>query len=321
MNGVAQALEACILSGAVFTSICAALVVPAAAWLAMRSLAPAIQKMNGDWRAQAALAAFAASIPGALFLFLVTDGLATSASSACLQTIPGRALFGTLAGLMLAAIARSLVLAARRNREARQTVAAALPAPARLARIAADAGVNAYHLPDDAKSIVMLYGGRRPSVYVSTKAQRDLSDDELLAALHHERAHQRRQDHRIAPLLYFLTGLLPLPVGDLVSTYRRAREFCADDCALHHVAPADLASALLQMVAPRSAAPAYAAAFAESAAMHDRLRALLLHQAPTINGRRRAVLTVALLLIAAMGAAAPQISSLVFHCSNMWPSS
>lgn len=320
MNGVAQTLVACIVSGAVFASICAALVVPAIAWIAVRLLAPAIHKMNGDWRAQAALAAFAASIPGALFLFLVGYGLVTSASSPCLQTIPGRALFGMLAALMLAAIVRTIVQAMRRSRDAANTVAAALPAPPRLARLAVQAGVSVYHLPDDVQSIVMLYGGRRAAVYVSTKALHDLSDDELLAALHHERAHQKRGDHRIAPVLYFLTDLLPLPVGDLVGTYRRSREFCADGGAVQHVASSDLASALLQMAAPQNA-PAHAAAFAEAAVIPDRLRALLLHEVPNVNQLRRAVVIAALLAIVAGGVAVPQIASVIFHCSNMGLSS
>lgn len=320
MNGVAQALVACIVSGAVFASICAALVVPLIAWIAVRSLTPAIQKMNGDWRGQAALAAFAASIPGALFLFLVTYGLATSASSVCLQTSPGRALFGTLAALMLAAIGRAIVHALHRSRDAAHAVARSLPASPRLARIAAQAAVSAYQLPDDAQSIVMLYGGRRAAVYVSTKALRELSDDDLLAALHHERAHQMRGDHRIALVLYFLTDLLPLPVGDLVRAYRWSREFCADGHALQHVSSSDLASALLQMVAPQSG-PAHAAAFAEAAVLHDRLRALLLHEVPKASQLRRAVMTAALLAIVAVGAAVPLVAPLFVHCSNMGLSS
>lgn len=321
MNAVAQALAACILSGAVFASICAALIVPFIAWLAVRSLAPAIHAMHGDWRAQAALAALAASIPGALFLFLVVYGLATSGSSACLQTVPGRALFGTLAALMLAAIARTIVQATRRSRDAANAVATALPASSRLARIAAQAAVNAYHLPDEVQPIVMLYGGRQPAVYVSTKALRELGDDELLAALHHERAHQTRGDHRIAPILYFLTGLLPLPAGDLVRAYRRSREFCADGGAVQHVASSDLAAALLQMVGRQRELPANASAFSEGDAMRDRLRALLLPEVPKVSRFRRTVVTVALCTIVAGGAAIPQIASLIVRCSGMGSSS
>lgn len=317
MNAVAQTLIACVLSGAVFTSICAALAVPISAWIALRLLAPLIQKMNGDWRAQASAAACAASIPGALFLFLVVYGLATGASSVCMQTIPGRILFGALVVMMLAAIARAIVQAVRRSHDASRTVATALPAPLRLARLAERAGVVAYLLPEDEQSIVMLYGDRTPAVYVSSKALHDLSDEELLAALHHERAHETRGDHRIAPVLYFLSDLLPLPVGDFVSTYRRSREFCADDYAVQRVAASDLASALLHMLAPQSAPPAHAAAFAEVTIARDRLRALLLNHRPAPNHFYRAVVAAALVAIAAGGVAVPQVASLVFHCSQM----
>jgi len=317
MNPIAQTLVSCIATGAVFTSICAALAVPIGAWIAVRFLAPTIHKMDGDWGAQAALAACAASVPGALFIFLVAYGLATSASSPCLQTIPGRILFGTLVATMLAAIARATIHAIRRNRDAARTVAGRLPASSRLMRIAARAGVTAYILPEDSQSIVMLYGGQRPEVYVSSKSLRDLSDEELLAALHHERAHQSRGDHRIAPLLYFLTDLLPLPVADLVNTYRRSREFCADQCAVQHINASDLAGALLRMVAPRNVTPAHAAAFSETVVVRDRLRALLLDEGPKPNYLRRVILTVSLSAVFASGVAVPQIAALVLHCSKM----
>lgn len=317
MNAVGQTLLSCIATGAVFTSLCAALAIPIGAWIAVRFLAPAIHKMDGDWRAQAALAACAASVPGALFIFLVVYGLATGASSPCLETITGRILFGTLAATMLAAIARAIVHGIRRNRDAARTVIPALPASTRLARIAGHAGVAASILPDDAQSIVMLYGGRRPKVYVSIKALRDLNDEELLAALYHERAHQLRGDHRIAPLLYFLTDLLPLPVADLVDTYRRSREFCADQGAVQHVSAADLAAALLRMAAPHNAMPAHAAAFAETAVARDRLRALLLGDWPKPNHLRRVILTASLSAVFAAGIAVPHIAALVLHCPKM----
>lgn len=317
MNAVAQTLITCIASGAVLESICAALAIPVFAWIAVRSLAPTIHRMNGDWRAQAALAAYAASIPGALFLFLVTYGLATGASSPCLQTIPGRILFGSLAGMMLTAIARAIVQAIRRNRDARRIVANVLPASARLAQIAARANVTAHLLVDDEHAIVMLYGESKAAVYVSSKALHDLNDEELLAALHHERAHQTRGDHRIAPLLYFLTDLLPLSVKDLVSTYRHSREFCADACAVKHVAAPDLAAALLQMIAPQGRTPAHAAAFAESAVLHERLRALLLGELPKPNRWRRVLVAASLSAIVVGSVAVPYVATFAVHCSHM----
>lgn len=316
MNAIAQALVSCIASGAVFASICAALAVPAAAWLAIRFLAPAIHRMDGDWRAQASLSGYAAAIPGGLFLFLVAYGLLSSASSPCLQTVPGRILFGTLGAMMLAAIVRAIVQAIRRDREAANTVATALPPSRRLARLAARADVVSYVLPEDAEPIVMLFGRRNPAVFVSSRALRDLSDRELLAALHHERAHRTRGDHWIAPVLYFLTDLLPLRSSDLVSAYRRSREFCADQCAVRHAAAPDLAAALLRMIAP-GAAPAHAAALAETSAVRDRLRALLAADLRKPNLIRRALVAIALSSIVAAGVAAPQIAGLVFHCSRM----
>lgn len=321
MNALAPALIGCIASGAVLESICAAVAVPFLAWIAIRALTPLIRRMNGDRAAQAAFGACAAAIPGALFLFFVTYGLATSASSPCLETVPGRILFGSLAGMMLAAIGRAILQAIHRNRDARRAVAGALEPPARLARIAARANVAAALLADDERPVVMLYGEKNPVVYVSTKALDDLTDGELFAALHHERAHQDRRDHRIAPLLYFLTGLLPLSVNELVATYRRSREFCADARALAHVAAPDLATALLKMVAPQGPMPAQAAMFAESAVVYERLGVLLLGDPCTPSPRRRFLLAAALALIVVAAVATPYLAALVVHCSQMGMSS
>lgn len=322
MNGVAQALIACIATGAVFTSMCAALAVPTVAWFAVRALAPQIRQMNGDPSGQSVFAAFAASIPGLLFLILVGYGIVTSISSACLQTLPGRVLFGALASLMFAAISRAFARAVARHGEAVQLTADRRPACARLTRIAASARVAAYEIADESRAVVMLFGskmfGRKPAVYVSTRALRDLSDSELLAALHHEAAHQRRGDHRIAPLLYFFADLLPLPVGDLVLLYRRSREFCADQCAVRHVAPAELAAALLRMVHPLTKSVAHAAGLAEHDTVYDRLNVLLRNtdpQQPRLL--HRIALTASLLAIVAMGAFTPQVAQLFFHCSRM----
>lgn len=321
MNALAQVLIGCIANGAVVQSICGAVTIPLLAWIAIRMLMPAIRGMNGDWRAQAASAACAACIPGALFLHLVAYGLATSAPSPCLQTVSGKILFGSLAGMMLAAVARAVLQAIRRDRDAAAVVAMALPAPARLAEIAARVNVKAQLLADDERSVVMLYGKSKPAVYVSTKALRDLSDDQLFAALHHERAHQDRSDHRIAPLLYFLTDLLPLPVNEAVTIYRRSREFCADACALGHVAAPDLAAALLQMIAPQGPTPAHAAAFAESAVLHERLRALLLSDQRKPNRCLRLLVAAALSAIVVAGVAVPHLAALAVYCSQMGVSS
>ena len=315
MNALVQTFVSCVATGAVFTSFCAALVVPVFAWIAVRSLAPAIHRMSGDWRPQAALAAWSASVPGGLFVFLVLYGLASSGSAPCLQTIPGRTLFGTLAAMMLAAIARAIAHAFRRKGEATRICATAVAPSTNLAHMASRVGVVAFEIPDNAQSIVMLYGERNPAVYVSTKALYDLSEDELLAALYHEHAHQTHGDHRVAPALYFLADLLPLSVADLVETYRRSRELCADQCAVQHVAASDLAGALLQMVSPKSASPVHAAAFADATVLHERLHALLFGDLPTPNHFRRVVVAASLFAIVAVGVSVPPLASLIFHCS------
>jgi Zn-dependent protease with chaperone function len=280
-------------------------------------LAPAVRRADADPAAQSLFAVWAAAMPGTVFLALTTYGLATAASSACLQTVPGRTLFGALAAVAIGAVVRAAARAIRRMREAASAVSTAFPAQARLSRIAGSVGITAYELPDDTEPIVMLFGSTEPRAYVSCRALRDLNDDELRAALHHERAHRERGDHRVAPVLYFLTDLLPLPLDDFVVTYRAAREHCADRMALRHARAIDLAAALLRIARPQPA-PAHAAALAETALVRDRLNALLrpgCHE--PLSALSRSVLTFAFAAISAASIAGPAIAALLLQCATM----
>ena len=116
MNQIAALLVACLTSGAMFTSLCAALIVPPLAWLGVRALTPSIEAMHDDRYWQAGLAALAASVPGALFLGLVALGIAEGTNSPCLQLTAGKMLFVLLATLVAAAIGRSIVRAQHRGR-------------------------------------------------------------------------------------------------------------------------------------------------------------------------------------------------------------
>lgn len=317
MNQLIQTFVACVATGTLFTSLCAALSVPVATWLGVRLLAPAIRARSHEYNAQSALSAWAAAAPGAVFLFLVAYGLVSGFGSTCLQTLSGRVIYAGLAIVMLGAIARALLRAVRRHREAARAISGAVPPAARLSRIAADAGIDVAELPDEAEPIVMLYGSVRPRAYVSRKALRTLSDSELFAALQHERGHRERGDHQIAPILYFLTDLLPLPVGDLLETYIRAREYCADSFALRHANAAEIAAALLRM-SRSGGAPAYAAAFSDADLVRDRLNVLLRPNTLSVSfALPRLILVLALGVIWSVSVIAPLISMVIFQCSSM----
>lgn len=317
MNHITALVVACLSSGAMFTSLCAALIVPPLVWLGVRALTPSIEAMHDDRHWQAALAAFAASVTGALFLGLVALGIAEGATSPCLQLTAGKIIFAFLAALVAAATGRSIVRANKRQRELRAMLANAEPARGRAARIAAEVGIPLFEVRDEREMLIMVANAPHPGAYVSTFSLRQFDDAELRAALFHERAHIERGDHRLTPWLYFLTDLLPLQVDRLIAVYRCSREFCADDCALSHVKRTDLASALLRVA--RGAAPTelrpVVAAFAERDAVYGRLEALLRPESDAVpNRRRRGIVVAALAVIVAFGAAVPAATVLV-HCS------
>lgn len=316
MNQLAAVVAQCLASGAVFTSLCAAFIVPPILWLGVRSLTPALAAMSDDSRWQSALAATAAVLPGSVFLLLVIFGIAEGASSPCLQLTAGKVLYALLALLIAGAIARALVGAYMRNRQLHLLLGNAAPAIGKAAQIANEVGAKLFQIDDETVMLVVAAATPQPGVYISTGALRRFDDAELRAALFHERAHIDRGDHRIAPWLYFLTELLPLPVDKLIDIYRYSREFCADRCALTHVERTDLAAALLRIARGPLASPTIGAAFAERDAMYGRLDALLrpkAEQQPDL--RLRSFVAVTLFLLFAIGLALPLTATFLMHCN------
>lgn len=273
MTDVWNFLVACWMSGTLLRSVCALVVVPTGAWLAIRLIAPMLARGVDDPGWQAPLAAAAASIPGLLLILLATAALIAGTDAACRDNPVGQVLFTVIVSVSALSLARALVLSARRLNEAERLVRASLPADARLARLAARASISARVIEDDALCFVLARVWR-PVVLVSSAALERLSDLELSAALHHERGHARRGDQLIAAALSFLVDLVPLPAMDLVHMYRRAREIAADHHALRDVEATALASALLRFVRPRQAVAATAALGGEST-IRERLRLLL----------------------------------------------
>ena len=318
MNQVAAVIAQCLASGAVFTSLCAAIIVPSLVWLGVRALTPTIAAMGDDPRWQSTFAAAAALLPGSLFLALVLFGIVDGSSTQCLQYAAGRVMYGLLIVLIAAAIARAIIRARVRNRELHALLAAAKPASGHAAQVAAEVGLALFEIEDERAMLIAASGTPRIGAYASTGVLRTLEAPELRAALFHERAHIDRGDHHIAPWLYFVTDLLPMPLGRLIDIYRCSREFCADHCALEHVERTDLAAALLRVARGLSALPATGAAFAERDAMHGRLDALLRPGADRqANLPRRRFVAVALVSLLALGLALPVAATIFLHCNLM----
>lgn len=295
-----QFVDACWQSGTILRSACGIIIVPLLAWGAMRLLAPAINRVEGDPNWQGPFAAAAAVIPG--FLLLVFGGVAVSAGlgSPCMQTLGGRVIFSITLVLTFGALARALTLSYRRSREARTLMRLSEPARGRVSRIAERCGLSARVIADN-QPFCALAGVWQPTVLLSKGALTRLDDGELEAALLHERGHARRGDQLVAAVLSFMVDLLPLPANDLVTTYRNARELAADQHALRTTAPHELAGALLSFVNGAKEA-AGTAALAGDNAIRARLQLLLIDEpAPRVSIVRRVVLAAALSLVLGSG--------------------
>jgi len=318
MRDIIAFVAACSHGGALLESLCAIVAVPFLAWLACRALAPQIKSLRGDPQWQAPLAASAAALPGALFLAIALAGIVAGIGARCLALPGGRLIFSTIVGLSAIAIARAAWRAIRRARSARRLILRSLRPSARLSLAAARCGLPAREL-DDETPVCALAGIAHPTVLVSRGALRALTDDELLSALHHERAHISRGDQALAAAVAFFADLLPLWSADLVALYRSAREFAADRCALHRTNPETLSSALIVFAKKvRTLAGAAALAGDDKAGLVERVRALLEPRAkPPRNLARGVAVALALSLILLGGFAAPIAQARADACAHV----
>jgi beta-lactamase regulating signal transducer with metallopeptidase domain len=314
MNEVAFFFAQCAQSKAVLGSICAIIVIPPAAWIASRLLAPQILRMRDDPAWQAPYAAVAASLPGVLFLVLSVFALVRGASTACWTMPGGRIVFSAIALVAVTALVRAAWLAFARNRELRHLVRFSRPASKRLQKLADACSLRAREIYDDAP-VCALAGVVAPIVLVSGGALRALGDEELKAALLHERAHTMRGDQILAVWLSFFVDLLPLPACDLVETYKLARELAADRCAARTAGNDALARALVGFAkSGRSLAGATSFSGSRCSTVVSRIAALLQESPPRGSGLatpaiRRLALGLALATIVTVGIAAPVLSA------------
>ena len=273
MSDVGQLIQACVASGIVLSSLCAMIVIPVLLWVAVRRLTPAIVSMHADPAWQAPIAACAAALPGLAFGLFATEALITGSNSRCLAFVSGRVFFGIVVLAAIAAFVRAAIRAGHQHAEVRRLFSSSIAPAERLRRIGDELGLRVRSLQSD-ESFCALAGVVQPAAFVSTATEGRLNDDELRAALLHERAHRTRYDQILIATLTFATDLLPLPVEQLVATYRRARELAADQNAAQEGDPVHVAAAILATARGKSVSLA-AALSSESAIVHARLDALL----------------------------------------------
>jgi Zn-dependent protease with chaperone function len=244
VDDVARFVSDCLTSGAVLYCTCGLLIVPFAAWLAVRGVVPLVRRMDGDPDWQAPLAAASVVVPAVLLLLMFATAIAAGFVAVCTRTYTGRLVFGTFIAVTAVLLVRALRQSVLRVRETRALLALTVAPSPQLQAVAAELGVAVRELPDG-RPFCALVGALWPRVVVSSGTVAQLSPDELRAAVLHERGHARRGDHVVAAVLAFVVDLLPLPARELVALYREAREWAADRHALQGASPEDLAGALL----------------------------------------------------------------------------
>jgi Zn-dependent protease with chaperone function len=170
-------------------------------------------------------------------------------------------------------LAHALHRAALRSFETRRLFRASVTPGPRLRRAAERLGLVVRELPIDEKECFVA-GVLRPTVYVSRGALARLGEAELLAALHHERAHVRGRDTLVLCLLSCLADLAPLAPRGSIEAYQMAREAAADQAAVAGAGKLDLASALLALARP-GPAPIGSLPMAKTETLRWRLQAIL----------------------------------------------
>jgi len=314
MHEIASFFAQCAHSRALITSLCALIVVPPAAALAGRLFAPHILRMTDDPACQAAYAAAAAALPGAVFVVLALGSLASANGASCWTMPGGRFVLGAIVGLTVAAIIHACWRFVARAAGIQRLASSSGPATPRLRELATVCGVRVLEI-NDAAPVCALAGLISPTVFVSTGALRALNDEELRAALLHERAHIRRGDQIVAACLSFFADLLPLPSTDLLETHRFARELVADRAAAELTGANTLAHALIAF-AKSGNAIAGAVSFAEPRPRNvvTRISMLLAEPSPRRAGAsarmtRRLALGCALAVLAVISVSFPVLAA------------
>jgi Zn-dependent protease with chaperone function len=249
-----------------FQTLWPLLVAPAVAALVSDRSARSLGRAPGAWLPAAILAA----APGLVALGVIWQALQWEP----VRTWHGLVMYRVTPLLALAFVVYAGVRGLQRQAEVMRLFEAAAPAGQRLQRAAARLGLRARQLPTADKECFVA-GMLRPTVFVSTGALDGLSDEELDAALCHERAHVRGRDTLCLFVLSLLRDLAPWGHGVAVEAFRAAREARADRCAASSAGPLNLASALVALARPGPPLAAGALPMARGDSLRWRMQALL----------------------------------------------
>jgi len=220
------------------------IVAPIAAAMVLRPALCLIETMPPGSPRQRQMAFLASIIPGVLF-----SCCATSAS----RLMPFSAMHSAscfvhcaiLGGVFAFVPVRSLIRIGRQAAQLRLLMRFRQSPSPPLERAAAALHMRSWELPVD-EPFCCVAGVFTPRVLVSTGAVKLLSEDELRAALLHERAHLRTRETLWLAIAAFLNQSSLVGSPRALSVFRHSGDYWADREAVQHTDPAILASALLR---------------------------------------------------------------------------
>lgn len=242
-------------------------VAPAAASLISDRTARLVpQTPAGAWPA-AALAA----IPGLVGIAVIWQAI----NIGTVLTWRGAVIHWLTPPVAAALVAYAMFRAVQRQREVARLFASARPASGVLACASRQLGLRVREIPNDTRDCFVA-GVLRPTVFVSTGALAQLGEEELRAALCHERAHAKAFDTLSLTLLALLRDFAPWGRGVALDAFRAAREAAADRAAAHSAGSINLAAALLILARPGSGVSGAAVLpMARGDSLRRRMQALL----------------------------------------------
>ena len=250
------------LFGGAFRNLWPMLLMPALAAFIGERTARRLPKTPEAWLPAALLAALPglATLGSMIPLLLVDEHIMSWRGVVLVELTPA---------LALCILGYALVRAALRQREVGRLFRTGVAPRPRLAEAARRLGLNALELNTDDKECFVA-GVLRPTVFLSRGALDGLTDQELDAALHHERAHVHGRDTLMLFALAILRDLAPYGRPTALDAFQAAREATADKAAARNAGPLNLASALVALA--RQGAPRDGFRAALPMAKHDTLR-------------------------------------------------
>jgi Zn-dependent protease with chaperone function len=312
MDSVITGWLSFILTGP-YSSVLPFAILPPFSWWIVRRLMQHIERVPFDPSWRMILGGVGACIPG-----LVTLSLLSFSIHYIPRISPGDfgcyvKIYGPLC-IVLTLVARALVLWLMRSYRVRRLLALTTRPSERLLRISSELDVATAELAASVP-VCMAVGFTFPRIVVSKGALAQFSDEDLRAALLHERAHVMSGDTRLSALISFLSECGVWRASNALSVHRQACEELADEEAARSVGAIALASVLVRF-ARRSWNFPFAEAFAEKQGLDRRVRRLL--DPPAANpGWNRLAMPLALVSTASL-VAYPRIASAVarslFNC-------